>query len=162
MFREEETKFPFRNKICNFKFHSLTLFSCQKDNQNAQGCESVSPFQIELPTALDPERDLQRLNSLIVDHLEQLDKFNAVGTTLVNCYEDLAQTRKTASDLKDVALNLKQINARYKSALIREMRYGSMQHPIGDDNYLHMSRNGLAQQIQSVGSNFFCEQRSFT
>lgn len=115
-----------------------------------------------MPTAQDPARDLQRLNSLIVDHLEQLDKFNAVGTSVTNGYEDMAQTRKTASELKDVALNLKQINARYKSALMREMRYGSMQHPIGDDNYLHMSRNGLAQQIQSVGSNFFCEPRSFT
>lgn len=96
-----------------------------------------------------------------MDHLEQLDQFNTVGTN--NGYEDSAQTRKTASDLKDVALNLKQINSRYKLALMREMRYGSMQHPIGDDNYLHMSRNGLAiQQIQSVGSNFFCEPRSFT
>lgn len=137
----------------------LIFPSCQKDNQNAQGCESVSPFQIELPTALDPARDLQRLNSLIVDHLEELDKFN---TSLGNGNEDSAQTRKTISDLKDVALNLKQINARYKSALLREMKYGSMQHPIGDDNYLHMSRNGLAQQIQSVGSNFFCDPRSFT
>ncbi len=143
-------------------FHIFS-HSCQKDNQNAQGCESVSPFQIELPTALDPARDLQRLNSLIVDHLEQLDKFNTVGVaSLTNGFEDLPQTRKTAADLKDVALNLKQINARYKSALIREMRYGSMQHPIGDDNYLHMSRNGLAQQIQSVGSNFIYEPRSFT
>lgn len=122
----------------------------------------MSPFQIELPTALDPARDLQRLNSLIVDHIEQLDKFNTVGASLANGYEDLVQTRKTASDLKDVAINLKQINARYKSALMREMRYGSMQHPIGDDNYLHMSRNGLAQQIQSVGTNYFCEQRSYT
>lgn len=139
----------------------ICYYSCQRDNQNAQGCESVSPFQIELPTALDPARDLQRLNSLIVDHIEQLDKFSTVSSSLSNGYEDLAQTRKTASDLKDVALSLKQIDARYKSALMREMRYGSMQHPIGDDNYLHMSRNGLAQQIQSVGSNFFCEPRSF-
>lgn len=94
-----------------------------------------------------------------MDHLQQLEQFNVVGTSLANGYEDLTQTRKTASDLIDVALNLNQINVRYKSALMREMRYGSMQHPIGDDNYLHMNRNGLgsaiAQQMQSVGSNFF-------
>lgn len=133
-------------------------FSCKKDNQNAQGCQSVSPkpLQIELPTAVDPARDLQRLNSLIMDHLQPLEKLNVVGTSLVNGYEDLVQAGKTASDLRDVALNLNQINLRYKSAMLREMRYGSMQHPIGDDNYFHMNRNGMiAQQMQSVGPNFF-------
>lgn len=100
------------NQIIASHFQSQS----QKYNQNAQGSESASPFQIKLPTALYPARDLQRLNSLIFDHIKQLDKLNTVGVSLANM-----ATKTWHRHVKRLRIwktsNWKQINARYKSAL---------------------------------------------
>lgn len=116
---------------------------------------SPSPFQMGLATALDPARDLQRLNTLIISHMDSLailtdpSKGSAYSKE-PTVHDDPAQVRKTIMGIRNAALDLDQTHRTYKMALDREMKYGSRQAPIGDDNYLHLVRNGLSSQLTST------------
>lgn len=92
---------------------------------------------MELATALDPARDLQRLHSLIMANFNGLEELDS---TLTAACEDPGAARKTIKKLNEIANSLERIHRKYKTMLVREMRYGSRQAPIGDDNYLHTSR----------------------
>lgn len=92
---------------------------------------------MELATALDPARDLQRLHSLIMVNFGSLEELDP---TLNAACDDPAAARKTIKKLNELANGLERIHRKYKTMLAREMRYGSRQAPIGDDNYLHTSR----------------------
>ncbi|XP_055373374.1 GTPase-activating protein isoform X2 [Condylostylus longicornis] len=181
---------------------------CSLSDENADGCTKVSneQFQIELATALDPARDLQRIHTLIISHLAHLEAMlqsttissNSGGTSStsssgpsntidqqptnystaskspllnvnntrnstktilsnLNTFEETLSCQKTIHQLTDIALNLDQVHRTYKQILARDLRYGSRQAPIGDDNYLHMMRSGLAAvaaaQHQSMQNN---------
>lgn len=108
-----------------------------------------------LATALDPARDLQRLNTLI------LNIINSTGFTMLSdangtyskeqaVQDDPTAVRKTILSLTNAAIDLDKIHRTYKMALEREMKYGSRQAPIGDDNYLHLIRNGLGSTLTSA------------
>lgn len=108
-----------------------------------------------LATALDPARDLQRLNTLIITHMDGLVEL--ADTNNGSAYskeptvqDDPAQVRKTIGTIKNSALDLQKTHHTYKMALEREMKIGSRQAPIGDDNYLHITRNGLGAQLTST------------
>lgn len=125
-------------------------FSCKERDQSAKGCESVSPspFQIGLATALDPARDLQRLNTLIMNHLnkfkEQLEPGSFYSKELTSP-DDMVKLRKTMKAITDTAINLEQIHRSYKAISDRGMQYGSRQAPIGDDNYYLTRASGSHQ-----------------
>lgn len=133
------------------------MHSCQESDQYAKGCRSVSPLplQMELASALDPARDLQRLHSLILARLQQSDDVDILRTLP---FDDAEQAHQTITALTEIAINLDQIHRRYKSLLARETKYGSRQAPIGDDNYLHMIRGGL----NSTGYNNSLLRSSFS
>ncbi|XP_055541471.1 GTPase-activating protein [Wyeomyia smithii] len=144
---EEKEWVDLLSKICQSNkarlehFHPCAYITglwtcCKESDQYAPGCAAVSPkpFQMELSTALDPARDLQRLHSLIMVNFASLDPtLNATG-------DDPAAARKTIKKLNEIANSLERIHRKYKTILAREMRYGSRQAPIGDDNYLYTSR----------------------
>lgn len=58
-------------------------------------------------------------------------------------YDDVYQTQKTLDNITETALNLDTVYRSYRSALTRDIKYGSFEAPIGDDNYLHMIRSGV-------------------
>lgn len=64
--------------------------------------------------------------------------------------EDQRQLRKTIIAITDTAISLDKTHRRYKAILDREMKYGSKQAPIGDDNYLHLMRGGLGSTLSST------------
>lgn len=103
---------------------------------------------MELATALDPARDLQRLHSLIMANFHGLEELDS---TLTAACEDPAAARKTIKKLNEIANSLERIHRKYKTMLAREMRYGSRQAPIGDDNYLHTSRMMAAAAASGGG-----------
>lgn len=141
--------FEFDQILTNFnEFLIYTFFSCKERDQYAKGCKSVSPspFQMGLATALDPARDLQRLNTLIINNLGGFKMFrepDGIYSKELTVKEDIVQLRQTINALTEIAIHLDQIHRRYNAKLGREMQYGSRQAPIGDDNYLHLTRSGL-------------------
>ncbi|XP_039433473.1 GTPase-activating protein [Culex pipiens pallens] len=147
---EEKEWVDLLSKICQSNkarlehFHPCAYINgmwtcCKVTDQYATGCTAVSPkpFQMELATALDPARDLQRLHSLIMVNFGSLEELDP---TLNAACDDPAAARKTIKKLNELANGLERIHRKYKTMLAREMRYGSRQAPIGDDNYLHTSR----------------------
>lgn len=141
--------------LIKFQFSSLTPYSCKIRDQYAKGCKSVSPspFQMGLATALDPARDLQRLNTLIINNsagFAMLNDANGSYSKEPTVQDDPTAVRKTIMALTKAALDLDQIHRTYKLALDREMKYGSRQAPIGDDNYLHLIRNGLGTTLTAA------------
>lgn len=137
--------------VCNFFLNSFFeinrffTYSCGIADQHATGCCAVEPNPIEMQLAntLDPARDLQRLNSLIMSNIQRLQGLcPAAGG--VDGSEDVAQTKATLSELTGAALNLDTVYRSYREKLTRDMKYGSLQAPIGDDNYLHLSGFGMA------------------
>lgn len=100
-----------------------------------------------LATTLDPARDLQRLNSLIVKNLDELKLFtepNSVYCKEINSSEDKIMLQKNVRAMIDTAVKLQQVHITYRTLVDREMKYGSRLAPIGDDNYLHFLRGGLS------------------
>lgn len=90
---------------------------------------------------LDPARDLQRLHTLIITNMNVMQKFfdgkhgNEEETTL---------TRLTLQKLGEVAMQLEHLHRKHRNKENKEMKIGSQQEPIGDDNYLRgMSSSSL-------------------
>lgn len=134
---------------------------CVRSDENAPGCKNVSPeaidiYQMELVTALDPALDLQRIHTLIMSHMTQLEalldpvafhhlqQHNPLLPTAIALQQQSAQTyadfKTTIEQLRKVAYVIDKDHRDYKQGIARELKYGSRQAPIGDDNYLHMMR----------------------
>lgn len=155
-----------------FCFHSFYCAnSCSEKDSTSQGCRTVGIKQFDMELASDPARNLQRLHTIIMSNLNNLEilaesnslstlssssssnSVNSGGGSNYNSFvlssEDLLQYRKTIQKLRESALNLDQIHRKYKTTLLRETKYGSREAPIGDDNYFHMIRLGCV----GVGNN---------
>ncbi|XP_059619518.1 GTPase-activating protein [Phlebotomus argentipes] len=119
---------------------------CNSRDQNANGCTAVSPksFQMELGTALDPARDLQRIHTLIMSNMKCLESMGnpmAYSGTPQQVSEFM-MCHETLKALREVAIALDHVHRNHRTKLAMEVKYGSRQAPIGDDNYLHMSKGG--------------------
>ncbi|XP_069689652.1 ras GTPase-activating protein 3 isoform X2 [Periplaneta americana] len=121
---------------------------CRAQSELAAGCSDVSRgLEAGLQMNLDPDRELQRIHSLFIAHMERLDKLKdacecqAVYTGDI-CFmpnfiiEDVQSCFKTLTQLRETAYILEQEHRSYLRSLARETKYGSKQAPIGDDNYL--------------------------
>ncbi|XP_053668607.1 GTPase-activating protein [Anopheles marshallii] len=158
---EEKEWIDLLSKICQsnkarlVNFHPRAYINsawtcCNESDQYAAGCTPVSssgPIQMELATALDPARDLQRLHSLIIANINSLEVLDPT-----TAYEDPMAARKTIKKLNEIATTLEQIHRKYKSMLARDLKYGSRQAPIGDDNYLHMPRSGFTAVMAAASA----------
>lgn len=124
-------------------FFFLYEISCQQNDEQAKGCTTVpqNPFQMELATALDPARDLQRIHSLIMSHIAKLQVITdspsssyvsaVVGPPITSEIDEFAACRRTLQTLEKVSTNLEKIHRNYNTLLAREIRVGSQQAPIG-------------------------------
>ncbi|KAM7358389.1 ras GTPase activating protein 1 [Cochliomyia hominivorax] len=156
------------NSIRSQYFHPSAFVNgvyscCNRSDENAPGCKNVSPeamdyFQMDLITALDPALDLQRIHTLIMSHMTQLEAFldqsaafhqiqhqhNPLVATAMAFQQQSAHMfgkfKATIIQLREVAYVIDKDHRNYKQGIARELKYGSRQAPIGDDNYLHMMR----------------------
>ncbi|XP_023171348.2 GTPase-activating protein isoform X2 [Drosophila hydei] len=127
-------------------------------------------FQMDLVTALDPALDLQRIHTLIMSNMNLLDALldplayhqhlplpqhsqqqqqqQQQNNPLVPLASALQQQspqafvefKKTIEKLRDKAYAIDRDHRDYKQDITRQLKYGSRQAPIGDDNYWHMMR----------------------
>lgn len=136
--------------------HFSSIFSCSERDQSAKGCESVSPspFEMTLATSLDPARDLQRLNTLIMSNLEGFEALlepDGFYSKELKTSEEFSELRQTIKAITDTAIGLDQIHRKYKTIVDRHTLYGSRQAPIGDDNY-YLTRAGLGNSAALANS----------
>lgn len=124
-------------------------------------------FQMDLVTALDPALDLQRIHTLIMSNMNLLDALldplayhqhlhvqpqqqqqQQQHNPLVPLASALQQQspqafvefKKTIEKLREKAYAIDKDHRDYKQGITRQLKYGSRQAPIGDDNYWHMMR----------------------
>ncbi|XP_060653906.1 GTPase-activating protein [Drosophila nasuta] len=123
-------------------------------------------FQMDLVTALDPPLDLQRIHTLIMSNMNLLDALldplayhqhlpvpqqqqqQQQHNPLVPLASALQQQspqafvefKKTIEKLREKAYAIDKDHRDYKQGITRQLKYGSRQAPIGDDNYWHMMR----------------------
>jgi Ras GTPase-activating protein 3 len=126
--------------------------SCESLNELASGCSKVSSIDSNtFHMTLDPERELQRIHSLIIGHIKQLEIIMYQPDTLVKGIlqfksyglEDVKECYVVLRELRDVALKIEARHKTYMRTLARDTKYGSLAAPIGDDNYLLASRMNL-------------------
>lgn len=108
-----------------------------------------------LATALDPARDLQRLNTLILNNWNAFKLLLEPGgfySKEHTAAEDTLQLRKTIKAITDTANKLDQKHQSYKAGIDRGMQYGSRQAPIGDDNYYLTRGSGLGNKTSMTAT----------
>ncbi|KAK7869883.1 hypothetical protein R5R35_006686 [Gryllus longicercus] len=157
---EEKEWIDILTKICQTNANRLQRYHpsafvnghwlcCRAMVEGAPGCTDVSSFESEksLQMNLDPDRELQRIHSLFISHMDRLEALtNACECQAVYtgdiCFmpsfviEDVQSCFKTLSLVMETAYKLEQEHRSYQRSLARETKYGSKQAPIGDDNYL--------------------------
>ncbi|XP_012251278.2 GTPase-activating protein isoform X5 [Athalia rosae] len=162
---EEKEWIDILTKICQTnsnrleKYHPSAYINghwlcCRAALDNAPGCSEVSPgIEAGLKMSLDPDRDLQRIHSLIFTNMPRLETLisacecQAVYGANKLCMlpgggppiEDVPSCFKTLTSLRETSFALQQEHRAYSRKLARETKYGSKQAPIGDDNYLHLA-----------------------
>uniref|UniRef100_A0A1B6DS32 PH domain-containing protein n=1 Tax=Clastoptera arizonana TaxID=38151 RepID=A0A1B6DS32_9HEMI len=122
---------------------------CKNTCEGTEGCENVSS-SLDLQMNVDSETELARLHCLTISHMDRLENImRACGCQAVFtgdiCFlpraliEDVQSCFKTLTALRDTVYTLEQEHRSYLRSIAREMKYGSKQAPIGDDNYLLLS-----------------------
>nr|XP_050866902.1 ras GTPase-activating protein 3 isoform X3 [Vespula vulgaris] len=171
---EEKEWIDILTKICHTnsnrleKYHPSAYINghwlcCRAASEVAPGCSEVSPgIEAGLRMVLDPDRDLQRIHSLIFTNMPRLETLMSAcecqavygasdmcvipgGGSLI---EDVPSCFKTLTALREAAYALQHEHRAYFRRLARDTKYGSKQAPIGDDNYLHLAaRAGFDSQL---------------
>ncbi|XP_068141976.1 GTPase-activating protein [Drosophila tropicalis] len=143
---------------------------CGRSDENSPGCKNVSDkemdyFQMDLVTALDPPLDLQRIHTLIMSNMNLLESLldplayhqhmpqlqqqqhqqNNPLAPLATALQQqspqaFAEFKRTIEKLREKAYAIDKDHRDYKQGITRQLKYGSRQAPIGDDNYWHMMR----------------------
>ncbi|XP_023709335.1 GTPase-activating protein isoform X3 [Cryptotermes secundus] len=156
---EEKEWIDILTKICQTNANRLERYHpsayingrwmcCQAPSEVAPGCSDVSQgLEVGLQMDLDPDRELQRIHSLFIAHMDRLDRLRSACEcqavyTGDMCFlpsfiiEDVQSCFKMLNQLRETVFNLEQEHRSYLKLLTRETKYGSKQAPIGDDNYL--------------------------
>ncbi|KAI4481468.1 hypothetical protein M0804_009588 [Polistes exclamans] len=171
---EEKEWIDILTKICHTnsnrleKYHPSAYINghwlcCRAASEVAPGCSEVSPgIEAGLRMVLDPDRDLQRIHSLIFTNMPRLETLMSAcecqavygasdmcvipgGGSLI---EDVPSCFKTLTALREAAYALQHEHRAYFRRVARDTKYGSKQAPIGDDNYLHLAaRAGFDSQL---------------
>lgn len=97
-------------------------FSCKSPNELAPGCREVSRTDGNYHMTLDPERDLQRIHSLIYAHLERFEK----AIQLLRDKPTQEPIMKVLEQLREVAYQIEQQHRSYKRKQDRNTKYGSL------------------------------------
>ncbi|KAK6644718.1 hypothetical protein RUM43_000987 [Polyplax serrata] len=151
---EEKEWIDILTKICQTNTNRLERFHpsafingkwlcCNALQESAQGCQEVTRRE-RLEMTLDPDRELQRIHSIIICHIKRLETlingcyfYNNESNSAPQCVvEDVSSYLHTLNELKNMSLTLEHEHRIYQRQLARETKYGSKQAPIGDNNYL--------------------------
>lgn len=136
------TKICLTNQNRLKKYHPSAFINgqwqcCKSPNELAQGCNEVSRVDSNnYHMTLDPERDLQRIHSLIYKHYQAIETFTELSRNQPAIYNILKQ-------MMEITHEIEHKHRTYKRMIDRNIRYGSLAAPIGDDNYLYASRMNL-------------------
>lgn len=107
----------------------LSFFSCKSPNELAPGCSAVSSIDSNnLHMTLDPERDLQRITSLVMNHLNHLEtriKMCESSVNRISINEDMKNCHTTMVQLREIAYQIEQKHRMYHRTLARDTKYGS-------------------------------------
>ncbi|XP_045624845.1 ras GTPase-activating protein 3 [Procambarus clarkii] len=169
---EEKEWLDLLTKVCQYNSHRLKQYHpgayinsiwlcCKSTSEHAPGCSAVSNYlECDLKIYIDSDREMERLWSLLMENMASLEKLhsaceNAViygtprevtvgGVVLDNPSVSL----KSLSSVITSVIQLQQEHRNHQRRLLRTLRYGSKQAPIGDDNYLL-----LASSIAKFDSN---------
>ncbi|GLV39157.1 Ras GTPase activating protein 1 [Carabus blaptoides fortunei] len=145
------TKFCQTNMNRLEKYHPCAFINghwlcCNTTNELAPGCSEVSRPDSSLHVTLDPERDLERIHSLLFMHIGRLETLMGMcehraytnEVQLPAVIDDVQTCLKTLTQLREIAFQLEQKHRTYQRSLARDTKLGSKAAPIGDDNYLHL------------------------
>lgn len=120
--------------------YALLIYSCRAVAEIAPGCSEVSPgMEAGLRMVLDPDRDLQRIHSLIFTNMPRLETLmsacecQAVYGASDMCVipdggspiEDVPSCFKTLTALREAAYALEHEHRAYLRRLARDTKYGS-------------------------------------
>lgn len=103
----------------HFFFLPDFFHSCKSPNELAPGCSEVSRTDNNYHMTLDPERDLQRIHSLIITHNTTLEAF-------INLFQSEETICNILKQLREVAYQIEQKHRTYKRTLDRNIKYGSL------------------------------------
>nr|CAI5844234.1 unnamed protein product [Callosobruchus analis] len=148
---EEKEWVDLLTKICQTnanrlnKYHPSAFINnqwlcCKSPNELAPGCSEVSRLDNNYHMSLDPERDLQRIHSLIITHINTLETYISLSQREEMICNILKQ-------LREVAFQIEHKHRLYKRNQDRNTKYGSLAAPIGDDNYLLASRMNIDTSV---------------
>ncbi|CAG9768279.1 unnamed protein product [Ceutorhynchus assimilis] len=150
---EEKEWVDLLTKICQTnanrlkKYHPSAFINgewmcCKSPNELAQGCSEVSQVDSNnYHMTLDPERELQRIHALVINHIPHLERYIQVLQERDPAICDVLR------QLREVTFKIEHQHRIYKRTLDRNTRYGSLAAPIGDDNYLLASRMNLDPNV---------------
>ncbi|KAK3872380.1 hypothetical protein Pcinc_022537 [Petrolisthes cinctipes] len=157
---EEKEWLDLLTKVCQYNSHRLKQYHpgayinsvwvcCRSPSENAPGCSAVSNYlECELKVHIDSDREMERLRSLLMDNISRLEELHAacesvamfgggrevrVGGTTV---ESPPVAYKSLSAVISSVRHLQMEHCNHQRRILRTLRYGSKQAPIGDDNYL--------------------------
>ncbi|XP_066251127.1 GTPase-activating protein [Euwallacea similis] len=125
------------------KYHPAAFINgewmcCKSSNESASGCSEVSNSDCNNHhMSLDPERDLQRIHSLIMSHLPHLETY---VTVLGERDSSICNILKK---LMEMSYEIERQHRIYKRTMDGNVEKGTLAAPIGDDNYLLASRMNL-------------------
>ncbi|KAK8400325.1 hypothetical protein O3P69_003195 [Scylla paramamosain] len=157
---EEKEWMDLLTKVCQYNSHRLKQYHpgayinsmwlcCKSTSENAPGCSAVSNYlDCDLKVHIDSDREMERLESLLVDNLASLKKLHNMcenaamyGTTQEVTIggvilEHPSRTFQSLHSLIASVIQLQQEHRSHQRRMFHSVRYGSKQAPIGDDNYL--------------------------
>ncbi|KAL0281475.1 UNVERIFIED_CONTAM: hypothetical protein PYX00_002454 [Menopon gallinae] len=143
---EEKEWIDILTKICQTNSNRLDAYHpsafingrwlcCNASHESANGCQEVTRRE-RLEMTLDPDRELQRIHTIIISHIDRLENLISYLNPSSFMVEDVNSYRKTLNELKKMSFALEREHKTYQYNLAMETKYGSKQAPIDDNNYL--------------------------
>ncbi|KAL1132148.1 hypothetical protein AAG570_010105, partial [Ranatra chinensis] len=130
-------------KMCYTNHHRLQTYHpaayinghwqcCHSTSESADGCREVSS-RLQLRMNIDSERELARIHSLIIQHMDRLQSVINLcdprvrrEENITTCVvEDRVSCLETLKSLRDTAIDLQTETRIYLRTLARETKYGS-------------------------------------
>ncbi|XP_076453641.1 ras GTPase-activating protein 3-like [Babylonia areolata] len=155
---EEKEWLDVLTKVCQSNKNRLKVYHpaafinnhwlcCKAVDPNTEGCTPVSggvPVS-DIQVDIDPDRELEKIHSLFLSHMERLDAIQeACGVQVVYAgtteeprasmvVEDPQTCFSTVSSIQQCVISLEQEHKQYQRRLQRSTVIGSREAPIGDD-----------------------------
>ncbi|XP_071542428.1 ras GTPase-activating protein 3-like [Panulirus ornatus] len=173
---EEKEWLDLLTKVCQYNSHRLKQYHpgayinsnwlcCKSTSEHAPGCSAVSNYlECELKIHIDSDREMERLRSLLMENMASLEKLHSACKNGVIYgasrevdlggvfLDNPAVSLKSLSSVITSVIQLQQEHRNHQRRLLRTLRYGSKQAPIGDDNYLLLASSIAKFDSNTIGN----------